>query len=91
MGAHAKKHLVFLQGTLGFLGFDSFTMENATFPYNKTMGILGSQGWVSCEGFLWPSPHCKGGVSSFLRATAMASNVALISLLRIKHASASTS
>ena len=50
--AHVKKHPASLQGTLGFLGFDDFTMENATFPYRKPMDVLGFQGWVSCGRFL---------------------------------------
>eukprot|EP00959_Pyramimonas_sp_CCMP1952_P148183 3100631-Pyramimonas_sp.AAC.1 len=41
-------------GFPGFLG--GFAMAGATFPQRKSMDVLGSQGWVSCGGFLvdWP-------------------------------------
>ena len=37
MGAHAKKHPVSFQGTLGFLGFGCFPKEHVTFSYQKSM------------------------------------------------------
>eukprot|EP00959_Pyramimonas_sp_CCMP1952_P392654 8227551-Pyramimonas_sp.AAC.1 len=47
VGTHAEKHPACLQGDLGFLGFDGFALESATFPYQKSLDVLGSPGWVS--------------------------------------------
>ena len=52
VGAPPKKHPASLQGTLGFLGFDGFTMESMTFAYHKSVDFPGFQGWVSCGRFL---------------------------------------
>ena len=54
--AHAKKHPASLQGTLGFLGFSSFPMENVSFLGPKSVEHLGGQGWDSCGGFLAAEP-----------------------------------
>eukprot|EP00959_Pyramimonas_sp_CCMP1952_P419799 8793182-Pyramimonas_sp.AAC.1 len=49
--ARAKKHPACLQGALGFWGFDGFALGSPTFPHQKCMDVLGSQGWVSGGGF----------------------------------------
>ena len=56
VGAHAKKRLVSLQGTMGFLGFDGFTSGNVRFPGTISIGIPGLRGWVSCGRSLVAEP-----------------------------------
>eukprot|EP00959_Pyramimonas_sp_CCMP1952_P195286 4083276-Pyramimonas_sp.AAC.1 len=64
-GGMPQKRLACLQGTLDFLGFDGFAVENVTFPHQKSMDVLESQGWVGflAEGFSWTGLHCKSDPS----------------------------
>ena len=52
MAAHAKKHLVPLQDTLGFLGLTGFLMKDPRFPDEDSIGVLGFQGLGFLRKFL---------------------------------------